>query len=210
MDGFWFYWFSWMVVIAIYFFDDNKKRRFTYVAIVLLFIISSSLIVPFFSFETRGTIFVMALLAFLFLKQSQKSHLIYYNFISTILAGIYLGIHYFVFFEPVWLYVSPLIMISFLSFIATIILVKRTIFRLGVIINGIVQGELILMLLLLHNDHAYLDYLIIGDYGFLDITSITLLFTIVWEGIERSALNLSNRWQQNKHLIHSKQKKLNA
>ncbi|MBU9713456.1 hypothetical protein [Evansella tamaricis] len=212
MDGFWFYWFCWLMAILVYFFDDIKKRRDLNLSLVLILIISSILTfsIPFISIEVRASLVVFIVLSLKHFLESKKVQLFYHSIICMMVSGVFLGVHYFIYFEPVWLYVSPLMMISCGSLVVVLLLVKQFMYRISVMIFGALQGEVLLTLFLWNDAHPTLDYIIVGDFYFLDILSISLLMIVMWEGIERLSERLKAKWNQGNILPPTRKRKLNA
>lgn len=210
MDGFLFYWTIWLFIIANYFFNEDKKNRDKTLFLLFLLVISSNVVIPIISFSLRATWLIFALVAFRYIAMQNTGAKIYLFFISTFISGIYLFIYYFVFFEPVWLYLSPLVTISSLGAFICIVLLKKQKHRLAAIGSGFVQGDLVQWFILLENNHLSSKWYIVGDYPFLDIVSISMLIVFIWNGLEMAVHWIKNTGLSKYYAGHSAKRKLNA
>ncbi|SDY86488.1 hypothetical protein SAMN05421736_10424 [Evansella caseinilytica] len=210
MDGFWFFWVFWLIIIATAFFDDNVKRKEIKLFFCFALIISSMITITLPAVAIRLSFLLAALLTYYYLPKASKRNMVYSFCLSGLLSGVYLLFHYFVYFEPVWLYLSPTTMISSLSFVIVIVLINNHVRRIAVMAAGMLQGEIILAFLLYERYHPILDTYIIGNYAFLDIASIGLLLVLCWNGIEKLMNYVKIEWYQRRLRAQASHKKLNA
>lgn len=210
MDGFWFYWAIWLLIIGNYFFNDDKKKREKYLIILCLILISANVVIPFFSLSIRATLLIFAMIAFQYVIRHKFYGKLYLYFISACISSIYLFVHYFLYFEPVWLYVSPLITITSISVIICIVLLKNQAHRFISLIAGLVQADIILWIILWDRQHPYYQWYIVGDQLFLDVISLSMLIIYFWNGLE-NAINMLKRTRFSSYFPSQSTKgKLNA
>ncbi|MDQ0257494.1 hypothetical protein J2S74_004952 [Evansella vedderi] len=193
MEGFWFFWVMWLIIIGFFFFDNNKKRSEKWVFLCLLLIICSTIVIPVWNITLRLSFIILGCLCFYHIGKLKWSDKIYCYVVLTFISGMYLLVQYFIYFEPVWLYVSPRTMTCFIALITTIIFIKNHIKRITIMIAGLFQGELLFSLMLWERSHIYFYSVILGDYLFMDIFSISLLGIISWNGLELAVNLFRNR-----------------
>lgn len=194
MNEFLFYWIVWLFVIIHYFFNDNKKMRDRNVIILLFLLISSHFVIPFFSFSFNGAWFIIAIIAFQYVVKLNKKEKIYLYFISACISSLYLFIHYFIFFEPVWLYVTPITAITTIVTFICILFIKKYNYRFVALAIGFVQGDLVQSIILWKNGHPAFETYVVGDFSFLAILAISLFVIFFWNSFE----NMINKIKRNK------------
>ncbi|UTR09608.1 hypothetical protein MM300_17170 [Evansella sp. LMS18] len=194
MDGFFFLWIAWMAMIVIYFFEDNLKKRNLWLIICLTAITGSSVNLPLLAFSVNGAIVIVTFAACVYVSALHKLSIIYFYFISILLSGLYFFIYYLVYFEPVWLYVPPLYIISVSSFLVVCLLVKKLSNRLAVIVAGLIQGEIIFTLFLWQSSHPFSPDYVVGGKALLDILFLSILFVFCWSKTEEFMEAVKRKW----------------
>lgn len=194
MDGFIFLWVGWMAIIVIYFFEDNLKKRNLWLVICLAAITGSSINLQLLAFSVNGAIVILTFAACVYVSAFQKLSIIYFYFISILLSGLYFFIYYLVYFEPVWLYVPPLYIISASCFLVVCLLVKKLSNRLAVAVAGLIQGEIIFTVFLWQSSHPFSPEYVIGGNALLDILLLSMLFVFCWSKTEAFMEAVKRKW----------------
>ncbi|MFA9556130.1 hypothetical protein ACERII_02310 [Evansella sp. AB-rgal1] len=193
MDGFWFFWAMWLVVIAIQFFDESSRKQ-KWIVTCLLIISTSSIVIPFLTISLRMPLIIFAIISFTYIARLDMKNIFYAYILSTLTAAVFLMVNYFIFFEPVWLYVSPLIMVSFLTLFSNIVFMKNQKKRVAILVSGFVQGEGLLVVLLWHQSHPSFSTFIYGDYIVLDMLGMSLFLVLCWNLIENFVEFIKKKW----------------
>ncbi|MDG5787615.1 hypothetical protein QA612_08910 [Evansella sp. AB-P1] len=210
MNGFWYYWVLWLLIIYFCFFDENNVRRKKWIYISLFLIISSYIVIPFLTVSLRISILMIAFLAFYFIAKMMIKDIIYAYVMASFVSFVFLSIKYFVYFEPIWLYISPFVMIISIIVFSVIVFVKKHINRLTITVVGIVQGELLLLILLWQKDHPSYRSFMIGDFTFLNIVSVSLLCILCWNSIETIVEMIKTKGLSRKPNIVLSQRNINT
>lgn len=194
MEGFWFFWSIWLIIIGVYFFDSNKSRKEKNVFLLLLLIGTSGIVFSLGSLSIRMPFVILAILCFYQFAKFKWQEKLYCYFVIILLSGAYFLIQYFIYFEPVWLYVSPLVTICTISSVMAIVFMKNQKKRLLIVTAALIQGEMFFIFSLWEKSHSYFHAIIIGDFLLLDMFSLSMLIVVIWNGLEYGAEFLRNKW----------------
>ncbi|MBO9128257.1 hypothetical protein [Bacillus sp. 165] len=176
MEGSIFYclcWGGW--IIATFMMKKNTQRNLTAVFLLLL-IMGASANIPLGVFHVNGSTVVLIVYGFCILAKQTTWKIIYSVISTTVVAMIYATFHLIELYDPVWIAINRVVMLSGLLVYGVILLVKERQMRVAILFIGIVQGEWFVALVLkkfgFHND--------IGSYAFLDVLSgsIALMYSL--------------------------------
>ncbi|ADU30116.1 YphA family membrane protein [Evansella cellulosilytica] len=211
MEGFWFYWSLWLIIIAIFFFYVNSISRTKWLLAAFIIMISANFTLSLSMITIKLPIIGIGLLSFSYIARLKLKDMFYTYFVVTLISGLFLLFHYFIYFEPVWLYISPLISITSLSIIVVILFVKNNLNRLSIVCSGFIQGEVVLFLMLLEQSHIAAASYILGDFFFLDVLAISMISLLCWNRIEYYMGELGSKWNTSMFVKNQKShRKINA
>lgn len=187
MDAIYFYWFSWIGWIIVTFFWDKSKNQFLLGNFILILIMSASLHIDFFSFQITGSYIALLFFSSFLLSKVRKRRLLYYLVISLAIVGLSTGFRLFFIFDPVMVLFDPAWMLSIITFLLVVSIVKDGKYRIPLLITGLCQGELV-MSLFLYNIYGTQ---IIGEPFILDVIIITVVLLYLWQLFEQLTIRLS-------------------
>ncbi|WP_226034672.1 YphA family membrane protein [Aquibacillus saliphilus] len=185
MDGYIFYWISWILWIIITFIMVKDNYR-TYLALWLLTLIAlSNSEVVIGVTKINAAIFILFFGALILLSKTS-------NWILNIIRSLclvfgYVGVLFWEQISPVWLVIPRLIMIPVIGFIFLSFLTNENVDKLAVWCLGITTGEVLHSLIL--NSYGFNEY--IGDMAYFDLlfTAIGLIVMVTFLQDVRSRLD---------------------
>ncbi len=176
MEGSFFYFFCWGGWIIATFVMEKNRERIVTAAFLLLLIIAASVKIPIGVFRMNGSCIVLILYGFCLLALHTTWKIIYAIISATIVGMIYATFHLIELYDPVWIAVNRMWMLSGMLVYGVILLVRERRMRIAVLFIGMVQGEWFVAFVLkkfgFHNE--------VGAYSFLDVLacSIGLMYSL--------------------------------
>ena len=181
MEGFLFYWITWLFwIIAIFFMKRGTKERYFLAISLLLLIISSSNMITILGLQFSASSFVLYFMILLYFAkyESRRNFSLFPSvFIVTIAFACF---QIYELFDPVWIIFPRIWMLSILLAALSIFLIEKKSFRIFILIAGALQGDFLYALILQKLSFPYT----IGSFAFLDVISLTAVLLIIWNGIE--------------------------
>ncbi|WP_455423361.1 YphA family membrane protein [Evansella halocellulosilytica] len=188
-----FYWSIWLMIISYFFFDENKMRRELYTTIGLLIVITSLYTFPIFGVYVNVALLLIIVIVFSFIRSLSKYRQMYLLFLSFLLTGVYVWVQYFLYIEPVWMFVSPNWVITSVYSLFTIVLLKKPEYRWCVISISVIVGECLTVAMLYYYSHTYTYDYVVGHVTSLAIIFMSILTVSIWKLLEQLALQLKIR-----------------
>ncbi|MCJ8006687.1 hypothetical protein ACFFF5_01790 [Lederbergia wuyishanensis] len=188
-------WATW--IYSTFIMDKKSKNRWPLAMFTLLFIIIKPMTFRFYSLHiTMPSLLILVICYFLAsrLPMKKQLHLIFSVF--TLMIG-YTGFLLFEMYDPIWMFIDRVALISFLLFILSYFLYSSSVLmRVLLVCLGTLQGDIIFALYLSKWNMPY----IIGSMGYLDIISITV-FSIIFINFI-SNITAITRMKGNKKISH--------
>ncbi|MBS4217295.1 hypothetical protein KHA96_03090 [Bacillus sp. FJAT-49711] len=198
MPGMIFLLIAWMIWIYSTFMMDKKSTyRWPIALFALLFIILKSFSIRFYFFHISGpSILILIICYFLASKLSFKKQLHLLFSVFTLMLG-YAGFLLFEMYDPIWMFMDRVVLISFTLFIFGYVLYSSSILtRILLICLGTLQGDIVFASYLSKWDMPYL----IGSMEYLDIISIIIFSNLLFHFISNATT--IPRMKGNKKISH--------
>ncbi|WP_408006541.1 hypothetical protein ACJROX_17790 [Pseudalkalibacillus sp. A8] len=176
MEGNLFYWFAWIGWTITTFLISKTQQRFLLSALLLVLIYCSGITLNIDGQLVNSTLFIMIFISYSYLGLQNFTELWYSIFVSILISLCYVGMHFIVVYDPVWIFVDLNFFIAIPLSLVVLFMTKRFHSRLPVLITGYAHGEI--AYIFLFNDLAP-EY-IIGSFIFLDILSLSCLIVFLW------------------------------
>ncbi|WLD91841.1 hypothetical protein [Alkalihalobacillus sp. AL-G] len=180
MDGIYFYWFFWIAWIITTFFMPKTSHRYWLSFLLLLLIFSSTTTIHLDSYAVNAAFLFAGLISYAYIGKSTVRLIFYSVFSSMIVSVIYVGVHFLILFDPVWLFFDRLYLISFLLCALVLLLSKPLDLRLSILVSGLLNGEIGYALFVNGLAPGY----IVGSFDLLDIVALSCMSVTVWWGYE--------------------------
>lgn len=190
MDGFYFFWATWISWILVTFFMRHSLARTLFAFAILLTISLSGFSLNFAGHRIFATVFLLAVIGYLFIFSSKRVG-------RGTFGGICLGIAYagmllWELTNPVALLIPRVLLFSLTIFALVIYLTRNFHLQLGISCLGFALGEMVYLLLLdiygLHQDA--------GSFKAMDVLGTVLLLLISAKllGMLRKYLRNKSKW----------------
>lgn len=190
MDGFYFYWATWISWILVTFFMRHSLARTLFAFAILLTISLSGFSVNFAGHRIFATVFLLAVIGYLFIFSSKR---VGRGTFGSICLGIaYAGMLLWELTNPVALLIPRILLFSITLFSLVIYLTRNFHLQLGISCLGFAIGEVIYLLLLdiygLQQDA--------GSFKAMDVLGTILLLIISAKllGMLRKYLRNKSKW----------------
>ncbi|MFB1098851.1 hypothetical protein [Terribacillus sp. JSM ZJ617] len=190
MDGFYFYWATWISWILVTFFMRHSLARTLFAFAILLTISLSGFSVNFAGHRIFATVFLLAVIGYLFIFSSKR---VGRGTFGSICLGIaYAGMLLWELTNPVALLIPRILLFSLTLFALVIYLTRNFHLQLGISCLGFAIGEVIYLLLLdiygLQQDA--------GSFKAMDVLGTILLLIISTKllGMLRKYLRNKSKW----------------
>ncbi|UTR14618.1 hypothetical protein MM221_19010 [Salipaludibacillus sp. LMS25] len=192
IEGAIFFWVIWLVTIYCYFLIDNKNRRTHLLLLCFLTIICSSVTYSSLVIEWNLAWIIFLLVGLYSMRKLSLAGKLKGYVISLFIANLFFSIHKAVYFEPVWLILSPQWSIIVLSLVILIIFLKDVYCRVFSLTLGLFQG-LILSFLSQVTANGQEEHLVMtNSLFFLDVLAALMVLSVVWSYAEQIAKKLKD------------------
>lgn len=175
MDGSTFYFVAWIGWIVVTFFMKKEPIRWKISACILIFIICSQLNVTIASFTVSVNALLLCVISFVGITLYSIWKKLYALLSALIIAMLYTSFHLLEVYDPIWIVVDRLLLLSGALVYASILLYGDRILRLCTLYIGMLQGEL-LVTLIFHKLHFPYEY---GSLAFFDVVAVSTLFMAI-------------------------------
>ncbi|PFI46015.1 hypothetical protein COI73_19090 [Bacillus cereus] len=175
MDGSTFYFVAWIGWIVVTFFMKKEPIRWKVSACILIFIICSPLNVTSASFTVSVNALLLCVISFVGITLYSIWKKLYALLSALIIAMLYTSFHLLEVYDPIWIVVDRLLLLSGALVYASILLYGDRILRLCTLYIGMLQGEL-LVTLIFHKLHFPYEY---GSLAFFDVVAVSTLFMAI-------------------------------
>ncbi|PFL21836.1 hypothetical protein CN984_01175 [Bacillus cereus] len=175
MDGSTFYFVAWIGWIVVTFFMKKEPIRWKISACILIFIICSPLNVTISSFTVSINALLLCIISFVGITLYSIWKKLYTLLSALIIAMLYTSFHLLEVYDPIWIVVDRLLLLSGALVYASILLYGDRILRLCTLYIGMLQGEL-LVTLIFHKLHFPYEY---GSLAFFDVVAVSTLFMAI-------------------------------
>ncbi|WP_261129145.1 hypothetical protein [Bacillus sp. Marseille-Q3570] len=199
MEGTLFYWFVWIGWTISTFFLAKTKQRVVSSALLLTLIYCSAITLNLDGHFVNLSLFFIILISYAYMGLQKFRDLWYSIFISLIISISYVGMHFIVVYDPVWIFIDLNFFIAIPLSLIVLIMAKDFHVRLPILLSGYAHGEI--AYITLFKDLAP-DY-VIGSFLFLDIISLSCMIVYLWSMYELFATTL--RVKIDKPVKHVKQ-----
>ncbi|MGE6362412.1 YphA family membrane protein [Bacillus paramycoides] len=184
MDGNSFYFVAWIGWIVVTFFMKKESIRWKLSAAILLFIICSPLNVTIASFAVSVNALLLCFISFVGIAQYSIWKKLYTLLSALIIAMLYTSFHLLEVYDPIWIVVDRLFLLSSALVYASVLLHRDRILRLCSLYIGMLQGELLVTLIFRKLNFPY-DY---GSLAFFDIVAVSTLFMAILFWIAKASV----------------------
>ncbi|WP_377866283.1 hypothetical protein [Bacillus sp. R86525] len=175
MDGSTFYFVAWIGWIVVTFFMKKEPIRWKISACILIFIICSPLNVTIASFTVSVNALLLCVISFVGITLYSIWKKLYALLSALIIAMLYTSFHLLEVYDPIWIVVDRLLLLSGALVYASILLYGDRKLRLSTLYIGMLQGEL-LVTLIFHKLHFPYEY---GSLAFFDVVAVSTLFMAI-------------------------------
>ncbi|WP_144466330.1 YphA family membrane protein [Bacillus nitratireducens] len=175
MDGSTFYFVAWIGWIVVTFFMKKEPIRWKISACILIFIICSPLNVTIASFTVSVNALLLCVISFVGIALYSIWKKLYALLSALIIAMLYTSFYLLEVYDPIWIVVDRLLLLSGALVYASILLYGDRILRLCTLYIGMLQGEL-LVTLIFHKLHFPYEY---GSLAFFDVVAVSTLFMAI-------------------------------
>lgn len=175
MDGSTFYFVAWIGWIVVTFFMKKEPIRWKISACILIFIICSPLNVTIASFTVSVNALLLCIISFVGITLYSIWKKLYTLLSALIIAMLYTSFYLLEVYDPIWIVVDRLLLLSGALVYASILLYGDRILRLCTLYIGMLQGEL-LVTLIFHKLHFPYEY---GSLAFFDVVAVSTLFMAI-------------------------------
>ncbi|MCR6110639.1 hypothetical protein HXA35_09885 [Bacillus sp. A301a_S52] len=190
IEGAIFFWITWLTIIYCYFFIDNKTRRAQLLLVCFITIMCSAVTYSSLVIEWNlawGTFLLVGLYTMrnLSLAGKLKGYVI-----SLFIAHLFFSIHKAVYFEPVWLILSPQWSIIVLSLVVLIIFLNEVYCRVFSLTLGLFQGLILSFLSQLMTNGQEVQLVMTNSLFLLDVLAALMVLVVLWSYAEQIAKKL--------------------
>jgi len=175
MDGSTFYFVAWIGWIIVTFFMKKDPIRWKLGACILFFIICSPLHVTIASFVVSVNALLLCIISFIGITLYSVWKKLYSLLSALIIAMLYTSFHLLEIYDPIWIVVDRVFLLSSALVYASVLLHGDRILRLCSLYVGMLQGELLVTFIFRKLNFPY-DY---GSLAFFDIVAISTLFMAI-------------------------------
>ena len=172
MDGNTFYFVAWIGWTIVTFFMKKDSVRWKLSVCILVFIICSPLHVTIASFTVSVNALLLCIISFFGIALYSIWKKLYGLLSALIIAMLYTSFHLLEVYDPIWIVMDRLFLLSSALVYASVLLQGDRILRLCSLYIGMLQGEL-LVTLIFRKLHFPYDY---GNLAFLDIIAVSTFF----------------------------------
>ena len=193
MDGLFFVWCSWIIVIYLFFFADESKKSILIHVLVLLF--TSQFILQLDSWTVNSAcvyLFVIASLSIARRRSEERIRIYLTSFIVAILQGSYV---LFCILEPLWFLRIPSWVIYFLLVYVCALCIRKNANRILSLIMGKIISDILLFVVHLQNNLQY-EYLQLAWFDQLAMICMFLLFWSIMESTGKFVFNHTRHIQK--------------
>ena len=193
MDGLFFVWCSWIIVIYLFFFADKSKKSILVHVLVLLFM--SQFILQLDSWTVNSAcvyLFVIASLSIARRRSEERIRIYLTSFIVAILQGSYV---LFCILEPLWFLQIPSWVIYFLLVYVCTLCIRKNANRILSLIMGKIISDILLFAVHLQNNLQY-EYLQLAWFDQLAMICMFLLFWSIMESTGKFVFNHTRHTQK--------------
>ncbi|MCR6106561.1 hypothetical protein HXA34_09730 [Salipaludibacillus agaradhaerens] len=185
IEGAIFFWIIWLTIIYSFFLIDNKTRRAQLLLVCFLTIMCSSVTYSSSVIEWNlawGTFLLVGLYTMrnLSLGGKLKGYVI-----SLFIAYLFFSIHKAVYFEPVWLILSPQWSIIVLSLVVLIIFLNDVYCRVFSLTLGLFQGLILSFLSQIMANGQEVQIVMTNSLFFLDVLTALMVLVVLWSYAEQ-------------------------
>lgn len=181
MQGFLFYWVAWIAwVVIMFFFSKKQLYRFQ-----LLFHLLAVMAIASYIFHIGRYSFGFAGIYLLFVVLVYQRRLSVYQFAYFMLSCLIIALGFasfqlFTLLDPLWVFINPTWFAALALHFLTLFLYKSWKKRICSILVGMILGDGIYMIILVHNSLPYTAI----SYILLDMMTISVSASLFWSGLE--------------------------
>ncbi|KFN02405.1 hypothetical protein D0U04_02610 [Bacillus clarus] len=184
MDGSYFYFVAWMGWIVVTFFMKKESIRWKISAVILVFIICSPINMSIASFTVSVNALLLSIISFLGITLYSFWKKLYAVLSALIIAMLYTSFHLLEVYDPIWIVVDRIFMVSGALVYASVLLHGDRLLRLCSLYVGMLQGELLVTFIFrkLHFPYEF------GSLAFFDIIAVSTLFMVILYCIAKASV----------------------
>ena len=184
MDGSTFYFIAWIGWVVVTFFMKKDHIRWKLGACILIFMICSPLHVTIASFMVSVNALLLCIISFIGIALYSVWKKLYSLLSALIIAMLYTSFHLLEIYDPIWIVVDRVFLLSSALVYASVLLHGDRILRLCSLYVGMLQGELLVTFIFRKLNFPY-DY---GSLAFFDIVAVSTLFMAVLFWIAKASV----------------------
>jgi len=180
MEGLFFYWITWMTwVYSTFIMKKDSKRLLLSLFFLVIIIISpySFFVGP---IHVNFTVILVLFVSYMFIIKKTIGQLVYLLLCTLTITIAYVSFHLFELFDPIWLFVDRMWMLTFALVYLTLLLIKDSSTRVACILIGCSQGEMLYGIVLSKFRFNYE----IGGFAFLDVVALSTIIVFLWMKLE--------------------------
>ncbi|KMY50619.1 YphA family membrane protein [Peribacillus loiseleuriae] len=201
MEGLLFYWIAWITwVIVMFFFSKAQVYRFPLLVHLLAVMGIAGYIIHIgrYSFGFAGIYLLFVVL--IYHRRLSLYQFAYFMLSCSIIALSYASFQLFTLLDPLWVFVNPTWLAALVLHFLTLFLYKGWKQRISSILVGMILGDGIYMITMVHNSLPYTAI----SYILLDMMTISVSASLFWSGLEWLSVFAMN-YMQNKFQTGQKQ-----
>ncbi|WP_257347723.1 YphA family membrane protein [Pseudalkalibacillus decolorationis] len=180
MDGSYFYWFLWIGWVITTFIMKKSAERFWLSLLLLLVIILSTTTLHIEAHAMNAAFLLVGLISYLFIGKYKILTIGTSIFFSFLVSFVYIGIHLLIIYDPIWILIDRVYLISIPIAALVLTISKPLDLRLSIVLSGVFHGELGYSIFM----NGFAPGYIIGSIDVLDIIAISCMSILIWWGIE--------------------------
>ncbi len=186
--GLYFYFLGWIGWIIITFFFPKSSVR-TFLSILLLLVMAgSATYMNLFGFNVNIAFIFLVFTAIILLAKTMKQKYFLHYFSICTLSLAYVCFVIFEIYDPVWIILDRMWMLSFILLYLSLLLFKTKWERFVFMLTGVLQGEILNSMVL----NSVFSYSVIGSYEFLAVLFLTSAGLGTWMIFETVTIYLDS------------------
>ncbi|TYR82576.1 hypothetical protein FZC66_02995 [Priestia megaterium] len=177
MEGFLFYWLSWIGWVIATFFMPKTSQRWKVTCIILANMMLATTPIKVASFQFSCTYLFLFIIACMYIALFTRLQQLYYLVVSLIIMFAYVSFCLLELYDPVWIFLDRQWLIVCMILYIIFMLVKDASARFVVSIMGLLAGDFLYGMIISRIPFPYY----IGALSLLDILALIIGALFIWE-----------------------------
>ncbi len=181
MEGLLFYWITWIAwVVVMFFFSKTQVLRFPLLVHLLAVMGIAGYILHIGRYSIGFAGIYLLFVVLIYHRRLSLYQFAYFMLSCLIIALGYASFQLFALLDPLWVFVNPTWLAALLLHFLTLFLYKSWKQRISSILVGMILGDGIYMITMVHNSLPYTAV----SYILLDMMTISVSASLFWSGLE--------------------------